>query len=111
MAEANRGCGLHEESSLWVSRWAKRQFLASGFFRSMYSFQVCEVLESSYHHWTTVLVVLIGCSVPDKSGFSVLSQIPKKFRTSEKREALDALDFCLKTPQNLQAETQLDCIG
>ncbi|CAI2739023.1 unnamed protein product [Dicrocoelium dendriticum] len=73
MAEANRGCGLHEESSLWVSR-------------SMYSFQVCEVLESSYHHWTTVLVVLIGCSVPDKSGFSVLSQIPKKFRTSEKRE-------------------------
>ncbi|CAH8620752.1 unnamed protein product [Dicrocoelium dendriticum] len=55
MAEANRGCGLHEESSLWVSR-------------SMYSFQVCEVLESSYHHWTTVLV------------------IPKKFRTSEKRE-------------------------
>ncbi|CAH8549957.1 unnamed protein product [Dicrocoelium dendriticum] len=63
MAEANRGWGLQEESSLWVSRWAKRQFLASGFFRSMYSFQECEVLESSYHHWTTVMVVSAVVSV------------------------------------------------
>ncbi|CAH8549973.1 unnamed protein product [Dicrocoelium dendriticum] len=75
MAEANRGWGLQEESSLWVSRWAKRQFLASGFFRSMYSFQECEVLESSYHHWTTVMVVSpYGLSCPGQKRF--LGPIP-----------------------------------